>query len=193
MNKKVTILSNQTLADIALRETGTVETMFDIATLNGLNVSDELIAGIEILVPVIESEKKVAEFFRAKEFYPAAGYDTAELLPASGVDIIEVIIPKPTAIYVIERQTLADLSVQITGSVDAMFDLAELNDLNVSDWLLPGMKLKIPENISENDVNQFYKSNSLYPASGWTVTEQTEAETLSGIDYWAIEVDFEVQ
>lgn len=192
MFKKVTTISGQTLADIALRETGTVETMFDIADLNDLNVSDELIAGNEIKVPVEVSDKAVAEFFRAKEFYPAAGYDMAELIPLSGVEVIEVIIPKPTDIYVIERQTLADLAIQIFGNVEFMFDIAELNNLSVSDYLTPGMKLKLPAIISENDNNLFYKSNRLYPASGWTVTEQQEAEVLTGIGYWYVETDFVV-
>jgi hypothetical protein len=46
-----TTLPNQTLCDVALMATGTLETLFAIATANGLSVSDDVAPGATLQLP----------------------------------------------------------------------------------------------------------------------------------------------
>jgi len=86
--KQVKILFGQTLIDLAVQELGDASRAFELAVLNGLNISDDLIAGQEILVPEAAREKKaVVLLFTDKANAPASADITGELkTQAEGVE-----------------------------------------------------------------------------------------------------------
>lgn len=95
-------------------------------------------------------------------------------------------------IIISEKQTLLDIAIQETGSLESVFEIAEANGLVVSDILEPGLELKIPGGlIIDTDVFSFFQSNGLFPANGYSDDELQEK--FDGIDFWAIEDDFIVQ
>ena len=47
----ITVLNNQSLFDISIRYTGTIENAFKIAVANGLSLTDELQPGAQLLIP----------------------------------------------------------------------------------------------------------------------------------------------
>lgn len=72
----ITALHNQNLLDISVQHTGTVENCFKIAVSNGLSVSDDLVPGQEIIIPIdVVIDKEILNYYKAKEIQPA----TAEL------------------------------------------------------------------------------------------------------------------
>ena len=72
----------ETIADIALKECGSVEAMFDIARLNGIALSDEPQTGQNITLPTIY-ERQVVRYYNENSISPASG--TADTLPQNTV------------------------------------------------------------------------------------------------------------
>lgn len=69
---KVTVLSGQSLADIAIQVYGSAEGVFSLARENGLEVTDELTPG-QVLdcSPENVVSKSVADYYAVKGIYPA--------------------------------------------------------------------------------------------------------------------------
>lgn len=70
--REVVVQPGQTLPDIAIQYTGGVDAWNDIASLNGLGIGAVLQAGSTLKIPAIKN-KKVAAFYSATEYFPAAG------------------------------------------------------------------------------------------------------------------------
>lgn len=68
----VTVRPGQTLADIAVEQTGTAESVYSIAAANGLSVTDELVAGTILTVDVATSEARAQRFYQLRKLSPAA-------------------------------------------------------------------------------------------------------------------------
>lgn len=47
----ITVLHNQSLLDLALQHTGTIESVFEMAEANALNITDDVRAGKTLVVP----------------------------------------------------------------------------------------------------------------------------------------------
>jgi hypothetical protein len=84
------------------------------------------------------------------------------------------------------HQTLTDIAVQYCGSAEAVFALARLNGLSVTDSLTAGQELILPEKYN-NAVARIFEQEEYFPAV------LIEKNTLEGIDYDIIEFDLEVQ
>lgn len=87
---------------------------------------------------------------------------------------------------IIDRQNLLDIALQETGSIEGVFELATANNIAVSDEVVAGTELMVPEVNKNSDVLRQYKSNNIKPATG----NIQDAEILDGIGYWYIEMDF---
>lgn len=92
-------------------------------------------------------------------------------------------------VKVLYQQTIIDLAIQALGDASRAIEIAALNGLGVTDELTPGQELQIPDyDITKTDVVQLFTNPALAPAS------MDDAMSLDeGIDFWAIEMDFEVQ
>ena len=64
------VLDGQTLLDIAVQYCGSADAAFEIAQLNGLSVTDDLMTGRDLSLPGI-TNKKIAEYYKNKGLQPA--------------------------------------------------------------------------------------------------------------------------
>lgn len=94
-------------------------------------------------------------------------------------------------INVLHNQSLLDLAIQHTGSVENAFDLALANNRSITDDLEAGETLSFEfSTINPNkDILSYYIAKKLQPATA--ISEQLSANSIpQGIDYWAIQMDF---
>lgn len=70
--KTVTVLNNQSLLDVAIRHCGTIEAVTDIALLNGISITKELIPGQSLDLPSKDyGSQEVINFFVNNKMDPA--------------------------------------------------------------------------------------------------------------------------
>lgn len=98
-------------------------------------------------------------------------------------------------IVVLEGQSLFDIAIQECGSVEAVFEIAGLNGLAITDGLVPGSLINVTTGINK-PVADYYARNKLKPATGDTTSSPTGGggggidDLLDdGIDFMAVEVD----
>lgn len=77
MSRKAIVKSGQTLQDIAIQYCGELSAMAQVATLNGLALTDELQAGQELTLPAIV-DKRMEAVYRSGGHFPAAGNNAIE-------------------------------------------------------------------------------------------------------------------
>ena len=83
---KVIVLNNQSLIDVAIQHTGTIENAFKIAVANGLSLTDDLEPGEQLIIPEdVEMNSDVVNYFSAKGIQPATGLTENDLLIAQTV------------------------------------------------------------------------------------------------------------
>lgn len=96
-------------------------------------------------------------------------------------------------ITVLHNQSLFDVAIQHTGNVMNAFEIAKENSLSVTDYLVSGYKLIIPNGVPFNrDVFDYYNSKKIQPATGTTEGTADGEQELEGIGYWIIEKNFRV-
>lgn len=94
---------------------------------------------------------------------------------------------------ILHHQSLLDLAVQHTGTAENAFDLALANnrsitdDLEAGDWLIANSQ----ELKANKDILSYYQAKKLQPATAISGDYSTD-NSLQGIDYWAIQMDFVV-
>lgn len=97
-------------------------------------------------------------------------------------------------IIILNNQTLQDVAIRYCGTLSALFDIALLNDLSVTDELVPGQNLNIPDkDYGFQEVVNYFEQNTLQPATALTEDTISIIEGLTGIDYWIIEDNFTIQ
>jgi len=85
-------------------------------------------------------------------------------------------------------QSLVDIAIQHDGSLEELFTIARLNNVSVTEDLVLGAKVQILDQVTDSRVVKILLEGGWKPASAIA-----ESELLCGIDYWAIETEFEVQ
>lgn len=89
------------------------------------------------------------------------------------------------------RQSLLDMVLQHTGSLENALVVAQLNNLEMEQELKAGSIINIPQElVSKGDIASYYKSNTIHPATYISDQDTSQASKDEGIDYWAIELDF---
>jgi len=72
-------------------------------------------------------------------------------------------------ITVLNNQSLFDISVQEYGTIEAVFELAQANDISVTANLVAGQRLVVPgvdKGLLQPDIVDYYKRNDIHPVSG---------------------------
>ena len=96
-------------------------------------------------------------------------------------------------ITVLNNQSILDVSVQHTGTVENCFAIAIANGFSVSDLLTSGSSIEIPDDLQKNsDVLNYYTAKQIQPASGTTTEQNNEIPTLKGVGYMQIKNSFKV-
>jgi hypothetical protein len=84
---------------------------------------------------------------------------------------------------------MLDVAVLHCGDVQAVVDIAQANNLSVTSELLSGQLLLVPDPFDEDVVIELKRKNAR-PASKDVAGD---SEPFDGVEYWGIELDFEVQ
>lgn len=90
-----------------------------------------------------------------------------------------------------EQQSLCDVIVQLSGSLEKSFSWLNENDLSMTDDLIVGQELKV-STIDNADIANYLKARNVVPATALSIDEETALNENEGIGYWAIESDFVV-
>jgi len=64
------VIQGQSIFDIAVQELGSIEGAFELAMLNGISVTDELIPGQELILPIVLN-KDIINYYANKGIKPA--------------------------------------------------------------------------------------------------------------------------
>ena len=67
-------------------------------------------------------------------------------------------------------QSLLDIGIQASGTAEAAFDIAILNDLSLTDIVAVGSKIQVSQ-VQNRRVATFFRTNELFPATGTNNTE----------------------
>jgi hypothetical protein len=93
---------------------------------------------------------------------------------------------------ILHNQSILDMAIQHTGTVENSFAIAISNGISISDALSAGLTLDVPDSIQKNtDVYEYFTVKEIKPATAKT-EENTEIPTLKGIGYMRIGGDFKV-
>ena len=92
-------------------------------------------------------------------------------------------------ITVLHNQSLLDLALQHTGTIESIFELAVLNEKSITDDMVAGTSLLIGE-ISNKDILNYYTAKGIQPVTAFTKSDKQVFERLEGISIWAINLDF---
>ena len=96
-------------------------------------------------------------------------------------------------ITALHNQSLLDLALQHTGTIESVFELAKDNALNITDDVVAGKTLVLPvEVFSNKDILGYYIAKNLQPATAFSKEDEKVAKRLEGISIWAINLDFVV-
>ncbi len=94
------------------------------------------------------------------------------------------------SIDVKDNQCLVDIALEHCGTIEAAYDIAELNGLELTATLTTGQVLLVPD-VTDEFVVATFEPHYLYPNSA---DNDLEASSVNeGIGYWLIEIDNEVQ
>ena len=95
-------------------------------------------------------------------------------------------------IKILHNQSLLDIAIQHTGDVSNAFLIAKENSLAVSDFLVAGYELVIPNGASFNrDILNYYNAKQIRPATA--TTDDNIIPQLKGIGYMKIGGNFKVE
>jgi len=94
-------------------------------------------------------------------------------------------------ITALHNQSLLDLALQHTGTIESVFELAEANNLNITDDVQAGAPLYLGEGLGvRNEILSYYTAKNLQPATAFSKEDEQVFERLEGISIWAINLDF---
>jgi len=176
-------LQGQTIFDLAIQFSGSTEAAFDLAMSNSLNLTDDITPGTDI-TPTDILNKEIAAYYLAKNIQPATL--EAQIITGSGspVDIASLILVQNNTLKALSGQSLFDLALQSSGSVEAAFELALMNSIGITDDIVPGINLTVASVVNKQ-IADYYKNKGIKPAT----YSETESG-IGGIEYWAIETEF---
>ena len=94
-------------------------------------------------------------------------------------------------IIAIPNQSLPDIAIQELGSIEAVFDIAVANNISVTQNLLPGQEITIPESIyARQDVANYFKGKNQKVVTALTEYQQSIITPAGGIGAMIIENSF---
>lgn len=97
-------------------------------------------------------------------------------------------------VTVLYNQSLFDISIRYTGTIENAFKIAVANGLSLTDELEPGAQLIIPEDVEMNsDVVSYFAGKGIQPATGFEFYDIEITPELEGISYWILNKNFIVQ
>jgi len=97
-------------------------------------------------------------------------------------------------ITVLHNQSLLDVAIRHCGTVEAVADIAILNNISITDNLIPGQLIELSnKDYGCQEVVNFFVANKIDPATALTQDHEALTEGDSGIGFWEIGNNFIVQ
>lgn len=180
---KVVVQAGQTLTDIAVQHLGNEQGVYELATLNKIDVTQSLSAGQELQLPEVLN-KRARRVFQLGQYVPAAYTEEVNYTNVAPI-VINLQAPFGGVGVVLPGQTLTDIAVQWLGSEQGVYELAALNGLSITEQVSAGQQLNLPA-VYDQQVRRRMEQGQYRPASGLQ-------DLPEGISIWGIEVDFVVQ
>lgn len=157
--------ANQSILDLVIQHCGSVEGLFAFAELNNTQTLHAFIEGSDFVCDVIDA--KVVSYYKNNNIAPAtlSEYTYDDLYSAkydmSNVNV-RVVLPVQMR-EVCPGQSLLDIAIHYSGSANALFSLANANNISASAWLNSEVLL-VPVALNQNVVDYFTK-NKIVPAT----------------------------
>lgn len=96
-------------------------------------------------------------------------------------------------ITVLPNQSILDISLLHTGSVKNAFKIAFNGGFSVSDDVVTGSLLVVPEQVElDKNIINYNLRRQIFPATD-VITKLIEIKPLEGVGYWEIENNFEIE
>ncbi len=90
-----------------------------------------------------------------------------------------------------QGQSLKDIAIQYCGDAAALFSLALLNDISMTEDVAAGTQLQLPPVVNPDVVKYFEQVKHFTNHIPATKLDEAESEAaLEGIGYWTIGIDF---
>jgi hypothetical protein len=97
-------------------------------------------------------------------------------------------------ITTLNSQSLLDVAIRHCGTVQAVVDIAILNNISITADLVPGQLIELPsKDYGNQEVINFFVINNIDPATALTQDNEALTEGNSGIGFWEIGNNFIVQ
>lgn len=178
----------QCLADVALQQYGNLDSLFAIALLNGVSITDELVAGTALELPAGVVDRSVKAVLNQLMNIPASDDAVGiDFYPAAN-SILQTADPAKE-LRVAYLQVMVDIALQESGSEEDLFRLAALNGKSITQRLVAGELLQTGTIDNTADAKTVAKLLQLLPykvASG----DEAEADVVTlppgGIGYMRI-------
>jgi hypothetical protein len=97
-------------------------------------------------------------------------------------------------ITALNNQSLLDVAIRHCGTVEAVVDIAILNNISITDDLVPGQLIALAvKDYGNQEVINYFSGNKIDPATALTEEHTALIEGNSGIGFWEIGNNFIVQ
>lgn len=97
-------------------------------------------------------------------------------------------------IIALHNQTLSDIAVRHCGTMEALADIAILNNISITENPTPGQLIELPaKDYGNQEVINNFSVNKIDPATALTDDHTALTEGDSGIGFWEIGNNFIVQ
>lgn len=89
MEQKTTVRNEQNLLDIALQESGSIQSVFELAGQNNIAITATVIPGMSLLCNKLTGVKEILRYYKENNLFPATGNAVElpiDLRPLEGID-----------------------------------------------------------------------------------------------------------
>ncbi|MCO5230135.1 MAG: hypothetical protein M9958_03165 [Chitinophagales bacterium] len=93
---------------------------------------------------------------------------------------------------VLQGQSIFDVCLQNCGTIEGVFELANQNNLSITENLITGTILQTNGVLTDDDILDYYKVKNIQPATGLTIEISEDITNCEGIGCWIIEDNFKV-
>ena len=168
----------QTMLDVALATCGSAEAIYAIALANGKSVSDILAVGEELQdVAVLDGD--IVGYLQANKIVPCTFTSEDDIEEFNAGDyansIAKVeIVAQSDKYAVVDNQSLIDIAIIVSGSAEALFELAVKNGKSVSSIVEVGEELQKVA-VRNSKIATYYSARNIVPA-----TATQDASSLDG-------------
>ena len=167
MMQHIKIGEGQVLVDVAMQHCGDLDGLFELCMLNDISLTDEIDVATVLVTPEpgIEAAELVQLFSRLN-LIPAS--DQPEIDDVLVVDsvrdfVLMIDVKEQKGLALVNNlQCFIDFAIQELADVERVFELCILNDLPLTEMLLQGTDIRVPDyELSKKRQVLFFKNKMI--------------------------------